>query len=57
VEYFSYLGSVVESDARCTREIKSMITMAKAEFKKKTLFTTRLDFNLRKDPVKYYFRA
>jgi hypothetical protein len=55
VEYFSYLGSVVTSDARCTREIKSMIAMAKAEFnKKKTLFTSKLDFNLRKDLVKCY---
>jgi hypothetical protein len=54
VEYFSYFGGVVASDAKCTREIKSMITMAKAEFKKKTRFTIKLDFNLRKDPVKYY---
>jgi len=46
---------VVASDERCTREIKSMIAMARAEFnKKKTLFTSKLDFNLRKDPVKCY---
>ena len=55
MEYFSYLGSVVASDAKCTLEIKSMIVMAKAEFnKKKTLFTSKLDFNLRKEPVKCY---
>jgi hypothetical protein len=34
--------------ARCTCEIKSMIAMAKAAFnKKKTLFTSKLDLNLR----------
>jgi hypothetical protein len=38
VEYFIYLGSVVASDEKCTREIKSMVVRAKAEFnKKKTL--------------------
>jgi hypothetical protein len=38
VEYFNYLGSMVTNDARCTREIKSKIAMAKAAFnKKKTL--------------------
>ena len=30
VEYFSYLGSMTTNDARCTREIKSRVTMAKA---------------------------
>jgi hypothetical protein len=29
VEYFNYLGSMITSDARCTREIKSRIAMAK----------------------------
>jgi hypothetical protein len=28
VEYFNYLGSMITSDARCTREIKSRIAMA-----------------------------
>ena len=35
VEYFKYLGSVVTNDARCTREIKSRVAMAKAVFKRK----------------------
>ena len=36
-------------------EIKSRIAMAKAAFnKKKTLFTSKLDLNLRKKLVKYY---
>jgi hypothetical protein len=28
VEYFSYFGSMITSDARCTREIKSWIAVA-----------------------------
>jgi hypothetical protein len=40
VDYVNYLGSIITNDARCTREIKSRIVMAKAAFnKKKTLFT------------------
>jgi hypothetical protein len=44
------------NDARCTREIKSTIAMAKAAFKKKkeNLFTRKLDLNLRKKLVKCY---
>jgi hypothetical protein len=46
VEYFNYLGSMITSDARCTREIKSRIAVAKAAYnKKKTLFTSKLDLN------------
>jgi hypothetical protein len=53
VEYFSYLGSMITSDARCTCEIKSRIAMAKAAFNnKKTLFTSKLGLNLRKKLVK-----
>jgi hypothetical protein len=48
VEYFNCLGSVLTNDARCTREIKSKIAMAKTAFNnKKTNFTSRLDLNLR----------
>jgi hypothetical protein len=54
VEYFSYLGSTITND-RCTREIKSRIAMAKAAFnKKKNLFTSKLDVNLRKILVECY---
>ena len=43
------------NDGRCTREIKSRIAMAKSAFSnKKTLFTSKLDLNLRKKLVKYY---
>jgi hypothetical protein len=55
VEYFSYLGSMITNDARCTCEIKSRIAMAKAAFnKKKNLFTSKLDLNLRQKLVKCY---
>jgi hypothetical protein len=46
---------MITNDARCAREIKSRIVMAKAAFnKKKTLFTNKLDLNLRKKLVKCY---
>jgi len=55
VECFIYLGSMLTNDGRCTCEIKSRIAMAKAAFnKKKTLFTSKLDLNLRKKLVKCY---
>ena len=56
VECFKYLGSLLTNDGRCTREIKSRIAMAEAAFnnKKKNLFTSTLDLNLRKILVKCY---
>jgi hypothetical protein len=55
VEFFKYLGSMLTSDGRCTCEIKSGIAMAKAAFnKKKGLFTTKMDLELRKKLVKCY---
>jgi len=55
VEYFKYLGSILTNDGRCTCEIKCRIAMAKASFnKKRTLFTSTLDLELRKKLVKCY---
>ena len=55
VECFKYLGNILTNDGRCMREIKSGIAMAKAAFnKKKTLFTSKLDLNLKKKLVKCY---
>ena len=55
MECFKYLGSILTNDGRCTCEIKSRIFMAKTAFnKKKTLFTRKLDLNLRKKLVKCY---
>jgi hypothetical protein len=55
VECFKYLGSVITNDGKCTCETESRIAMAKAAFnKKKTLFTSTLDLNLRKKLVKCY---
>jgi hypothetical protein len=46
---------MITSDARCTREVQSRTVMAKAELnRKKTLFTSKLDLNLRKKLVKCY---
>jgi len=48
VDYFNCLGSLIISDARRTREIKSRIIMAKAAFNKNdTVFTTKLDFQFK----------
>jgi len=54
VESFKYLGSILTNDGRCTCEIK-WIAMAKAAFnKKRALFTSTLDLELRKKLVKCY---
>jgi hypothetical protein len=54
VEYFNCLVSLITNDARCAREIKSKIGMAKAAFNTKTLFTSRLELNSRKKLVECY---
>jgi hypothetical protein len=55
VESFKYLGSILTNYGRCTCEIKCRFAMAKATFnKKRTLFTSTLDLELRKKLVKCY---
>jgi len=55
MEYLNYLNCIITNDARCTREIKSRIVIAKATFnKQKSLFTSQLGLNLRKKQVKCY---
>jgi len=55
VESFKYFGSILTNDGRCTCEIKCRIAMAKVAFiKKRTLFTSTLDLELRKKLVKCY---
>ena len=55
VESFKYLGTILTNDGRCTCEIKCRIAMAKAAFnKKRTLFTSTLDLELRRKLVKCY---
>jgi hypothetical protein len=54
-EYFNYFGSMITNDARCTREIKYRIDMAKAAFNRKnSLFNSKLELNLRKKLAKCY---
>jgi hypothetical protein len=46
---------MMTSAARCTREIKYAIGMAKSEMKKtKTLFNVKLDLSFRKELVRSY---
>jgi hypothetical protein len=55
VESFKYLVSILTNGGRCTCEIKCRIAMAKAAFnKKRTLFTSTLDLELRKKLLKCY---
>jgi len=55
VEYFNCLGSMITNAARCTCEIESRIAMAKVAFnKKKTLFTKKWNWSLRKKLVNCY---
>jgi hypothetical protein len=43
------------NDGRCTCEIKPRVAMAKAAFnKKRALFTSKMELELRKKLVKYY---
>jgi hypothetical protein len=50
VEYFNHLGSIIKNYARCTCKIKCRSVMAKPAFRnKKTLFTRKLDLNLKKN--------
>jgi hypothetical protein len=55
VEYFNYFNSMIINDTRSsTCEIKSRTAIAKVTFNKKTLFTSKLDFGLRKKLMKCY---
>jgi hypothetical protein len=54
-EILKYLGSLLTNDGRCTCEIKSKVAMAKTAFnKKRALFTSTLDLELRKKLVNCY---
>jgi hypothetical protein len=55
VEVFKYLGSLLTKDGRYTCAIKYRIAVAKAVFnKKRALFMSRMDLELRKKLIKYY---
>jgi hypothetical protein len=53
MEYSKYLGCMITSDARCTRDIQSGNTTAKATFNsKKNLFTSKLDLIFKEETSK-----
>ena len=55
METFKYFGRILTNNGRNTCEIKCRIAMAIAAFnKKKALFTSTLDLELRKKLVKWY---
>jgi hypothetical protein len=54
VEYFKYLDSMTKNDAKCSRETKSKIAMAKAAVNREGRFTSKLDLSLREELVKCY---
>jgi len=56
LEYFSCLGSMITNVTSCTQDTKSCIAVVKAVMnkKQKTLFTSKLDINLRNKLVKCY---
>jgi hypothetical protein len=58
LEYFKYMGSMITNDARCTSEIKSIIVTARASFsRKKKLFSSKLNLNLRNKQLKRYISS
>ena len=55
VKYFKYLGSITTNDARGTRKIKSRTATAKEALNnKKTLFTSKMDLNLKENLAKHF---
>jgi hypothetical protein len=47
---------MLRNDGRCTCEIKPMIAMAKSAFNKKmAVFASKMEVELRKEPVKFIF--
>ena len=52
VKYFSCVDIMLTNDARCTRDMKSRLAMAKAVWKKKTLFTSKLDLKFKEETNK-----
>ena len=55
MESFKHLASILTNGGRCTCEIKCRIAMAKAAYnKKRALFTSTLDLELRKKLLKCY---
>jgi hypothetical protein len=55
VKHFNYSDSMKRNNARCTREIKSWLALAKAAFNKtKILFTSKSDLHLKQKQANCY---
>jgi len=55
IKQYKYLGSIIEEEGRCNKEIRARIGMGKNVFnKKKTTFCSKMDIGLRKRLVKCY---
>ena len=55
IKQYKYLGSIIEEEGRCNKEIRARIGMGKSVFnKKKTTFCSKMDIGLRKRLVKCY---
>jgi hypothetical protein len=51
VDYFSYLGSVIANDARCTQKIKFRIALVK-KLSTRRLFRQQVEHKFKKDASK-----
>jgi hypothetical protein len=51
---YIWVSSMITSDTRYKRELKSRIAMAKAAFNKQTLWISRMKLNIRDKLVKCY---
>ena len=59
LSYFNYLGSILTSDGRCTKDISTRITVAKQAFitMKSVLCDTKVPFALRYHILCWHFRT
>jgi hypothetical protein len=49
MEYLKYLRGMITNDARCTRDIKSRIALAKAAFKKQKTLHQPIEFKFNEE--------
>jgi hypothetical protein len=55
VEYFNYFGTMIRTDANCTREITSRIALKKQHStRRRSLFYHLTGLKFKKQPLKFY---